>query len=105
MMREMLLQSPDLAAAEREVSALGGAVAVRLTPTLVVARLPEAVAPESLRAARAVREEEQAGMSESDARAVRAFFLKQRMEADPDRKIPGEGLPWDAPGFEPPDGK
>jgi len=104
-MREVLLRSDDLAAAEREVRSHGGAILFRLGPTLVVARLPETAAPESFHAARAVREEEQTAMSESEARAVRAFFLKQRTEADPDRKLPGEGLPWDAPGFEPPDGK
>lgn len=104
-MRNVLLHTGDITAAEKEVRALGGVITIRLTPTLVVARLPGNVPAETLRAARAVSEEEQAAMSNGDARAVRAFFLKERTDANPDREIPGQGLPWNAPGFEPPDGK
>ena len=89
-MRATLLFTHDVSAARAEIDRAGGRLLHVLTPSVVVAELPEAT---PLSACTTVRP---ADLDPASARLADAW------EASMGKRSPTEGLPWDAPGKEPP---
>jgi hypothetical protein len=89
-MRATLLYTHDVSAARAEIARAGGRLLHVLTPSVVVAELPEAI---SLSACTTVRP---ADLDPASARLADAW------EAPVEKRSASEGLPWDAPDKEPP---
>jgi hypothetical protein len=89
-MSATLLFTEDLSAARLEIDRAGGRVLHVLTPSVVVAELPQGAALSTCTTARP------ADLDPASARLADAWDASARAIS------PGEGLPWDSPGKEPP---
>jgi hypothetical protein len=98
MSQEVLLYTQDLPVAIQEVESLGGRVTQQLTNVVIVANLPESVNPESLTHTTTVAPSDLDHVSQIAANAWASLKNKRESQAP----SPAEGLPWDAPGFQPP---
>lgn len=93
-----VLSTEDPAAARREWEGLGGRELHRFSESVFVAELPEGVEVAALRHSRPVRPEALDDVSRLAVDAWRAMEDKARRKT----RGPAEGLPWDAPGYQPP---
>jgi len=89
-MTAILLFTHDVSAAGAEIARLGGRVLHVLTPSVVVADLPEDVV---------LAESTPARPSDLDDASAR---LADAWQAPTAKVVPSDGLPWDTPGKEAP---
>ena len=90
-MMEILCFVENMAVARDEIASVGGRTLHILTPSVLVAEIPEGVA---LNACTTRRPKD---LDPTSARVVDAWLKSKTVPA------PTEHIPWDHPGFEPPD--
>jgi hypothetical protein len=88
---ELLLYTGDLALTRDEIARAGGRVLLVLTPSVIVASVPEDTALRTCSTARP------GGLDPTSIRASDAW-LARRLKGEPE-----PGIPWDTPGYEPPE--
>jgi hypothetical protein len=98
MSQEVLLYTQDLPAAKGEIASLGGRITQQLSNKVIVVNLPETVNSESLIYATTVKPSDLDQVSQIAANAWESLRSKRESQAP----SPAEGLPWDAPGYQPP---
>jgi hypothetical protein len=89
---EVLLYTDDATQALEEIAHAGGHVLHVLTPSVLVAELPM---PVTLTTCTTVRPE---SLDPDSARVADAWTAARSKQA-----ATAEGIPWDSPGYEPPD--
>jgi hypothetical protein len=87
---EVLLYTDDATQARQEITRAGGRVLHVLTPSVLVADLPM---PATLETCTTVRPE---GLDPVSVRVADAWAARSEKAAT-------ESIPWDSPGYEPPD--
>ncbi|RKG62207.1 hypothetical protein D7X30_02480 [Corallococcus sp. AB011P] len=93
-----VLSTKDPAAAMQEWESLGGRELHRFSESVFVAELPEGVEVAALKYSQPLQPEALDGASSLAVDAWRAMEDKARRK----EMGPAEGLPWDAPGYQPP---
>lgn len=96
---ESLLFAADLERAIAEIEAAGGTITQRYGERIIIVRHGRELALETLAAASA---EPPADLTETEQLLVSAWRAKGTV-IDPEKARKGEGLKWDAPGYEAPE--
>ena len=99
MSKIVLMFTNEESASKREIERAGGRIIHRLTSRVIAAELPGALDPSQLKASFVHPPADLDAVSRMAVEAWKAHDHKKRQGAGPD---PKEGLPWDAPGHEPP---
>ena len=90
-MIEILCFVENMAAARAEISSVGGRILHVLTPSVLVAAIPDGVALDTCTTRRP------SDLDPASARIVDAWLTSKT------KPTPTESIPWDHPGFEAPD--
>jgi len=96
--RDVLLFTRNIQEAREEIAALGGQVTQQFTDTVIVANLPDSVAPQFLKKSTPNRPSSLDQISQLAVEAWNGLQNKTTRAAP----LPTEGLGWDAPGYTPP---
>jgi hypothetical protein len=100
MTNDILLFTLDITAASQEIQLLRGRITQQFTPYIFVAILPDMSDIDKLKCS---REQQYGPLDDKSKIAFDAWHLFQaKLSAKKDIADLTEGLPWDAPGFEPP---
>ncbi len=99
--RRMLFHSRDIKGAQRSVEAAGGRALIYLSPSLLVAEVPNSLDPSSVDAL-LIDDGNVDALSADDAQHARAWLESDRIGKGAPSKRLGAGQPWDTPGYEPP---
>src|SRR5215213_1049908 len=98
MVKKALRFTQDETAAAIEVDRLGGRIVHKFSPTAFVAELPETADLTALTESAA----EPTQPLDTVTHLMVDAWLSTRQARGDEAPPPGEGLPWDAPGFQPP---